>query len=479
MLICGNGSAGSRHGLTSIGWCLRRTVVDWDFSRRNLLRTGGVVAGGVLLGGVTARTAMAGTAPVFTTRTAAAKVAARTDRRPVAGGVHDATVNQTFICWAGRNEDTYAQAYDHATATFTKPVKVSSGGGDSHNYPTMVRAADGRLLIFVGLHNARLVLARSAQPHSIAGTWTVKSVAEGQAASYPMPFRTANGDLFVFFRETTQEITSSAPTDTRTMQYVRSTDNGVTWRSSKQLTGLPYVLGSTNRSDHLNETYLGQLRLEPANGGRPERVHLVWTLAGGGPSRHAHDVYHRNINYATFDPATLHFRTAGGTDLGPQLAGTELDEAQVVSTPLALPGGMKSPDYIQLVGWLGDGRPFVVWMTNDGARLVHDFAGVWTGSAWQVKEVATGLRTRDMERLGPTTWRVYANREGKPNIMTYLLESGQTWTAEAVVTTSREIQRIEVITGAVDPARILASGNSSNRAVSVADGDIYLAGITG
>jgi hypothetical protein len=478
MVICVYGSASPRHGLTSIGWCLRRTVVDKDFSRRNVLRAGGVLAGGVLLGGVAIREAAAGV-PVFKARTAAAKVAARTDRRPLAGGVYDAHVNKTFICWAGRNEDTYVQAYDHATETFTKPAKVSSGGGDSHNYPTMVQAADGRLLIFVGVHNARLVLARSAQPHAISGTWSVKPVAEGSAASYPMPFRTANGTLFVFFRETTQEITSSAPSDTRTMQYVRSTDNGATWRSSKQLTGLPYVLGSTNRSDHLNETYIGQLRLQPAGADRPERVHVVWTLAGGGPSKHTHDVYHRNIHYATFDPATLHFSTAGGTDLGPQLGNAELDRAQVVATPLALPGGMKSPDYIQLTGWLGDDRPFVVWMTNDSAKLLHNFAAVWTGSAWQVKEVATGLRTRDMEQLGPTTWRVYANREGKPNIMTYLLESGRTWTAESVITTAKEVQRIEVVTGAVDPARILASGIASKRDVSTADGDIYVAGIVG
>ncbi len=35
------------------------------------------------------------------------------------------------------------------------------------------------------------------------------------------------------------------------------------------------------------------------------------------------------------------------------------------------------------------------------------------------------------------------------------------------------------IAGALDPARILASGNSSARSVSTADGDIYVAGITG
>ena len=88
-------------------------------------------------------------------------MAARTDRRPVAGAVYDASVNKTFLCWGGRNEDTYVQSFDHATATFSKPAKVYSGGGDSHNYPTMVQATDGRLLIFVGVHNAKLVLVRA------------------------------------------------------------------------------------------------------------------------------------------------------------------------------------------------------------------------------------------------------------------------------------------------------------------------------
>jgi hypothetical protein len=38
------------------------------------------------------------------------------------------------------------------------------------------------------------------------------------------------------------------------------------------------------------------------------------------------------------------------------------------------------------------------------------------------------------------------------------------------------VQRIEVIDGYRDPARILATGASSAREVAVADGDIYVAG---
>jgi BNR repeat-containing family member len=459
-------------------------------SRRDVLKAVGLVASGALMaaaspaaaasgarGSASGTPAAAPAAPAFTTMVAATRVASRTDRRPVSGGVFDPTVNKTFISWAGREEDAYVQAYDHGTGAWSAPVRVIGGRGDSHNYPTMVQAANGYLLLFVGMHNDQLVMARSPQPRSISGTWTVRSIAEGPAASYPMPFKTANGNLFVFFRETTNERNPSVPVDTRPLLYVRSTDHGVTWRSSAQITGQAFALGSTDRADHLNEVYVGQLRREAATGGRPERVHLVWTIAGGGPDRHLHDYFHKNIYYATFEPAALRFRNAQGADLGRQLNRTDMDRCRVALTPLTRPGGEQSPDYVQLVGWLGDGRPFVLWMTFDDNLLVHDMASVWTGSAWQTRQVATGLQIREMERLGSTSWRVYANRVGRPDIETCLLTSGQGWTPETVISTPTEVQRIELITGWRDPARILASGISSARDVSVADGSIYVAGI--
>jgi hypothetical protein len=166
-----------------------------------------------------------------------------------------------------------------------------------------------------------------------------------------------------------------------------------------------------------------------------------------------------------------------GADLGTQIGSTDYDACRVFTTPLVQPAGLKSPDYIQQVGYLSDGRPFVVWMTMDNTGLLHNSVAVWTGSAWQRREVATGLRTREIERLGATTWRVYANREGAPNVQTFLLENGQTWSAESTISTAKEIQRVEVIANFRDPARVLISGASSNRDVAIADGDIYVAGL--
>src|SRR5436305_3749915 len=208
----------------------------------------------------------------WTVSTAGSGVAARTDRRPVGGGLYDAAVGRTFVSWAGVHEANYVQAYDHRTGTWSAPVKVGNGADDSHNYPTMVQAPDGHLLVFHNLHNTQLYVARSPQPHSIDGTWTEQVIAEGDGATYPMPFVTDTGAVFVFIRETARDLDHVSPVDLRPMKYVRSTDGGLTWSNTLQLTGQRYAIGPTARPDNMNEVYIGQLRHEPARFGVPERV---------------------------------------------------------------------------------------------------------------------------------------------------------------------------------------------------------------
>jgi hypothetical protein len=238
------------------------------------------------------------------------------------------------------------------------------------------------------------------------------------------------------------------------------------------------VLGSTDRADNLNEVYLGQLRYQPAGFGHRERVHLVWTLAGGGPDQHLHDWFHKDIHYATFDPNTLRFHDVRGTDLGTQLDNADMEErCKVIVTPFVRPAGQKAPDYIQQVGHVLDRWPFALWFAANDAGVQQNFLSRWTGRDWHTEQVASGIRTRDIERLDPLTWRVYATRDGQPNIETYLLTLGRFWRPETVIETPKPVQRIEVIGDFRDPARILATGASSAREVSVADGDIYVAGL--
>ena len=256
---------------------------------------------------------------------------------------------------------------------------------------------------------------------------------------------------------------------------MRSTDDGATWRSSAQLTGDAYALGSTNRSDNLNEIYVGQLRHEPA-GTSGERVRLSWTVAGGGPGHHAHAAYLKDMHHVTFDPNTLRFRDVRGQDLGTQVGNAEQDNnCKVATTALGKP----QVYHISQTATFADDRPFVIWATHDPKLLFRNHLSVWSGSAWQTTEVAAGLSVRDIEPLGTTTWRAYATREGTPNIETFVFEPGRSWTPEATIPTPKEVQRMELIPGFQDPARLLASGDSSGRSVSVADGDIYVVGLAG
>lgn len=139
----------------------------------------------------------------------------------------------------------------------------------------------------------------------------------------------------------------------------------------------------------------------------------------------------------------------------------------------------RSPDYIQLVGsTLGGHLPFVVWMRLDAEGVVHTHVTVRAPLGWHDREVAAGLRVRDMERVDPVTWRVYTTSSDPAvtAVATYTLTAGVLWRPEATIPTPRAVQRVEVVDGYRDPARVILTGASSARPADVADGDIYVAG---
>jgi hypothetical protein len=419
--------------------------------RRRVIPLGGLAAILVIGGLSSAALASPAAAPRFGVMTAASGVTGVDDRRPVGGGVYDASVNTTFVSWSGSNVDNYVQAYNGTS--WSKPVKVGAGDGDPHNYPTMVEANDGHLLVFRGLHNTQLMESRSANARSVSGTWNDHQVPEGQAATYPMPVKADNGDIFVFYRQTDNTLNSSAPVDERPMEYVRSTDNGATWTSSKTLTGQPYILGSTTRSDDMNEVYVGQIRHEE----NPERFSFVWTLAGGGPGNHQHDLFHKNLYYAYFTPSDRHFHNAAGTDLGPALTNGDYPSCLVLDTGAPVD---KNPGYFSLAGTFGDGTPVVVYTLADGNHAAH-----WTGSSWHNVKLG-GDHFLDMEPADATHFRVFANSGS--TIVTYLLSETPSWTQETSFSAPGSVLHGVLIAGYRDPLRILLTGGDR--------GGVYVAG---
>jgi hypothetical protein len=80
-----------------------------------------------------------------------------------------------------------------------------------------------------------------------------------------------------------------------------------------------------------------------------------------------------------------------------------------------------------------------------------------------------------MEQVSPDSWRIYATAEGARD-QHHPAVGGRYWRPKSTTATPELVQRIEVIAGYRDPARILITGQSSAREVSVADGDISMAG---
>jgi hypothetical protein len=445
----------------------------------------GVAGAGVASGSVASGSA----GKPLVSQTIAANVAVRSDRRAMGGGVYDPVVQKTFVCWMGKNSDSYVQAYDHRTGAWSLPKRVGGSFPDPHNYPNIVQADDGRLLVFHGSHNSGQQLATAPTPHSIDGEWTDREMPEAPGSTYPMPVKAANGDIFVFFRETTRDVFPDDPTkfsDDRPIQYIVSTDDGRTWKTSKELTGKPFILGSVGRPDNMNEVYLGQIRATPRQGRTPERFHMVWTLAGGGPGVHDHDRYHRNLYYAYFQPSNRHFYSVTGADLGTDLDGDEMENStKALHTELVRAKPLsRDIGYTHLVRLLPSGRPVLVFNRQEGDTTVITSAR-WMGRYWVFspgpRSGAYNGPLLDMEpyRNG---MRVYvatpaASAATAPTgIRTYLLRQGADWVEDQFIWTLGPIQRADVIPNHRDPVRLVVTGQSSTADQALADGHIHVVG---
>lgn len=70
---------------------------------------------------------------------------------------------------------------------------------------------------------------------------------------------------------------------------------------------------------------------------------------------------------------------------------------------------------------------------------MHTHVTVRTPLGWHDREVASGIRVRDMERVDPLTWRVYAttNDPAVTAASTFTLTAGVPWRPEATISTPR------------------------------------------
>jgi hypothetical protein len=371
----------------------------------------------------------------------------RTDRRPISIGFYDAKVKKTFVSWMGTGSDAVVKEFDHATSTWS-PDKIAGQAtyADKHNYPGLIRGKDDHLYLFYGAHNTPLRLARSPMPLSIAGTWTDGNIGAAAGASYPAPVMTSEGTMYVGYRWTRQ---SNGHTDDRPYAFVKSTDNGATW--TKQMVIDPYP-----RADNLTEVYNGKVSYQPTIGSAKAKIHVAWTLAGGGPGTHAHATYGRNVYYAYLDPSNDHMYDVTGRDLGPTIDGAEAEMyCKPLDTGCSNCGHQAS---LQVsVHYNDDGTPLIVY-----GHLTAGLSSLrWNGTAWVNKVVTTEKgEPREVSKFGPASFKAFRTAGNTCQVFR-TTDGGESWRPETVITAAHPVGRCHVIDNAHADVKVLMEENPS------------------
>ncbi len=382
-------------------------------------------------------------------------------RRPVSVGFYDEIANKTFVSYLGKNSNPFVQEFIHKNNSWSQPKQVgditkakSFSKPDRHNYPSLIQMANGNLASFYAEHADELRITTSPKAHSINGNWNDRKIPEADYAAYPMPFKTENADIYVFYRESSYGFKPELDRDDRPVQYIVSRDNAKTWTRSSQLTGESIAIGSWDREDNLNEIYIGQIRYQKSEEGIAERFHIVWTLSGGGYEGPKHDRYHKDVYYSYFLPENKHFYCVNGLDLGFSISANEMQNCLVedsgkmnIKNPFAI-------DYVQLVSFTDNARPILVYrMSNEYESWLR--SSLWDGKQWQYRIIESNNDPKDIEKLDAKSFALYMG-----NGSIYVSHNaGYNWQKATSfrLPDNKKIDKLALIENYQDPARLIIS----------------------
>lgn len=400
-------------------------------------------------------------------RTISEDAGIQTDRRPISVGLYDSTVNKTFVSWMGSYSHPMIKEFNHTSKTWGQDIQAGlSPFADKHNYPGLLQAIDGRLLIFYGAHNSVLKVTTSQNPNSIDGTWNDRELVNAQGATYPAPIITKDGTIYCFYRITMKDIYTSDnyPTDYRPLGFVKSSDNGESWEYAVKL------IDNYPREDNLCEIYNGKISYQPANDSVSERIHIAWSIAGGGPDNHQHNLYRRNIYYAYLNLLNNHVYNIDGDDLGLDIDNYEAENKCKVLVNEAPPLG-ENTGYQVSVSYMDNGKPLIVF------QFENLKSAIWNGSNWVINEVAvTTGEPREIEKIGANSFSVY--RTAGKNIYIYSTDDGgNSWSNTDKIVAPVDLARCYVINNYRDELKLLMTESKSDGYnVEESNRDILVAG---
>ncbi len=285
-------------------------------------------------------------------------------RRPFGAGVHVEATQTSAVCWNGEGMSVYARQFDHRGGRWGPARRIWKNNWttkwDYHNYPTMVLAPDGHLLIFFFQHSQRAYMLRSPRPGTIEGTWKRTALPVSRPA-YPMPI--VYGKTIYLFYSRSDNIAQAY----RTYRYIKSTDNGRSWSEVRMA-----IDSQQKVPGRFDEVYALDYHVQLPAQDRAGRIHLTWEMHGGP----GHNIGSRNNHLVYFLPESDTFQAVDGTDLGAWVDFQEMEAKCVVQRGGAERGHPLGYSIKSVA--LPDGTAVAVYRVGPRRHLV-----AWDGTAWK------------------------------------------------------------------------------------------------
>lgn len=391
--------------------------------------------------------------------------ASTTCRRRMAVGFYSPETKKTYFTWSGPKMNPQMMEYDHYKNEYSSIKDLGSIGEnyDTHSYTHLIKGGDSRLLIYYSIHSGPLWQIKSPEPLSIEGDWVrteIKQNGTSLKATYPMPVITRDGKIYIFFRQTL------SPSDYRPLWYVASHDNGKTWTNPQK--AIDY---ENARNDHLNEIYIGNVVYEASTKHNRERILLTWTNAGGGPTQHKHDYYHKNIYFAYYDPANQHFYNVGGKDLGRFIDNSEAEAAALVYDSGNLENILHQVDYRAISSFNPvNGHPLIFFYdeVNDRSMI-----GLWNREKWELTEFVGSVD--GLENYQPNGLRIYS-RSGTDIDIIESIDGGNNWVKVDAVPYNDKFDQIFIVDNHNPEVILLGATTKWGKSDNPLKSTIYTAG---
>jgi len=320
--------------------------------------------------------------------------------------IYDPATKKTFLFWLGKTGDIYGREYSDVSKTWNpsldqEPKKImefSKDPADRHNYPTVVIAPNGHILVFQTDHlkgddGYALMLYTSPKPGSIEGEWSNETLWTEAQPSYPTAI-TADHSVYLFMRRKKEDIW-------RVWQFSKSGDNGKTWTEPRTIMDTEDMDDGKPgyQPEGLDEVYsVAKKFYDPVR----KRIALTWNLAGDKE----HNLLNKDLYLAYLNINDDLMYAPTDAQLGEFVDYTEMKDPKTKVMILATEPqkGEKTPptvDYVHHANYLADGNFFVTYnnMSKLNGKQTIGCAR-WTGSEWKHTTIEEKPFQEDLSRYG-------------------------------------------------------------------------------